>query len=241
VVLWHGLYLEAQMEEFLLKLAKRQPVVAVGEAVPEEARIGHEDYEGRFDPHVWMVPDLWLPVVDRVAKALSDLRPEDSALFEANAQAYKDEITALGSYAEGVLASVPDPARVLVTAHDAFGYFGRAYGYEVEGIQGISTESEAGLARIRDLVDLLVARDIRAVFVESTVSDRNVRALIEGAAAQGHEVRVGGELFSDAMGVPGSYEGTYLGMIDHNMTTIARALGGSAPTRGRLGRLAAGS
>ena len=155
-----------------------------------------------------MVPDLWLPVVDRVATALSDLRPQDSALFEANAQAYKDEITALGSYAEGVLASVPDPARVLVTAHDAFGYFGRAYGYEVEGIQGISTESEAGLARIRDLVDLLVARDIKAVFVESTVSDRNVRALIEGAAAQGHEVRVGGELFSDAMGRPGSYEGT---------------------------------
>lgn len=241
LVLWHGLYLEAQMEEFLLKLARRQPVVAVGEAVPQEARIGHEDYEGRFDPHVWMVPDLWLPVVDRVATALSDLRPEDSALFEANAQAYKDEITALGSYAEGVLASVPDPARVLVTAHDAFGYFGRAYGYEVEGIQGISTESEAGLARIRNLVDLLAARDIRAVFVESTVSDRNVRALIEGAAAQGHEVRVGGELFSDAMGLPGSYEGNYLGMIDHNMTTIARALGGEAPARGRLGRLAAGS
>src|SRR6056297_2373254 len=241
LVLWHGLYLEAQMEEFLLDLAERQRVVAVGEAVPEKARIGHEEYEGRFDPHVWMVPDLWLPVLDRVTMTLSDLRPEDRAFFDANAQAYKDEITALGSYAEGVLASVPDPARVLVTAHDAFGYFGRAYGYEVIGIQGISTESEAGLARIRDLVDMLVERDVRAVFVESSVSDRSVRALIEGAAAQGHEVRVGGELFSDAMGVPGSYEGTYLGMIDHNLTTIARALGGSAPARGRLGRLAAGS
>ena len=129
---------------------------------------------------------------------------------------------------------------MLVTAHDAFSYFGRAYDIEVMGIQGISTESEAGLQRIRDLVDTLVTRDIRAVFVESSVSDRNMRALIEGAAARGHSVSIGGELFSDAMGMPGTYEGTYLGMIDHNVTTITRALGGQAPERGRNGLLAAG-
>ena len=139
-----------------------------------------------------------------------------------------------------MLSTVPEEARVLVTAHDAFSYFGRAYGFEVLGIQGTSTESEAGLNRIRDLVDTLVDRRIGAVFVETSVSDRNMRALIEGAAARGHKVEIGGELFSDAMGEPGTYEGTYPGMIDHNVTTIARALGGTPPDRGMMGKLAAG-
>jgi manganese/zinc/iron transport system substrate-binding protein len=126
---------------------------------------------------------------------------------------------------------------VLVSAHDAFRYFGRAFGYEVLGIQGISTEAEAGLNRIGELVDVLVQRQVGAVFVESSVSERNVRALIEGAAARGHEVRIGGQLFSDAMGPAGTYEGTYLGMIDYNVTQIARALGGTAPERGYRGKL----
>ncbi|MBE0455047.1 MAG: zinc ABC transporter substrate-binding protein [Roseovarius sp.] len=239
LVLWHGLYLEAQMEEFLARLAARQPVVAVGEAVPESLRIAHPDYEGRFDPHVWMVPDLWRHVADGIAVALAEARPDAARDIARNARAFREDLDRLGVYATETLATIPPEARVLVTAHDAFGYFGRAYGFQVEGIQGISTESEAGLARIRDLVELLVARGIRAVFVESTVPDRNIRALIEGAAARGHEVRIGGELFSDAMGQPGTYEGTYTGMIDHNITTIARALGGQAPQRGLNGWLAA--
>jgi manganese/zinc/iron transport system substrate-binding protein len=121
---------------------------------------------------------------------------------------------------------------VLVSAHDAFRYFGKAYGFEVIGIQGLSTESEAGLNRIETLVDLLIARDVGAVFFESSVSNRNVQALIDGAAAQGHTVRIGGQLFSDAMGAPGTYKGTYIGMLDHNITTIIRALGGEAPAHG---------
>ena len=241
LVLWHGLYLEAQMEEFLLKLARRGHVVAVGEAVPEAELIGHEDYAGKFDPHVWMVPELWAHVVRRVGQALSETAPEHAAVFAANAAAHIAEIEKLGVYATERLATVPAPSRVLLTAHDAFGYFGRAYGFEVVGIQGISTESEAGLNRIRSLTNMLLERDIRAVFVETSVSDRNIRALIEGAAAQGHEVKIGGELFSDAMGEPGSYEGTYIGMIDHNTTIIAAALGGQVPARGLNGKLAAGS
>lgn len=241
LVLWNGLYLEAQMEEFLLDLAARQPVVAVAEALPENLLIGHDDYEGRFDPHVWMNPNLWSRVVIAVRDALIAVAPEDEAAFRANADAHLAEIAELANYATRVLTSVPAESRVLLSAHDAFNYFGSAYGYEVIGIQGISTESEAGLQRVAELVDLLVSRDIRAVFVESSVSDRNIRALIEGAAAQGHEVVVGGELFSDAMGEAGTYEGTYVGMIDHNATTIARALGGEAPERGMRGRLAAGS
>ena len=121
---------------------------------------------------------------------------------------------------------------MLVTAHDAFNYFGRRYGYEVVGIQGLSTESEAGVLDIERLVDLLVEREVGAVFIESTVSERNIRALIDGAAARGHAVTIGGELFSDAMGGAGTYEGTYIGMIDHNVTAIALALGGEAPAGG---------
>ncbi len=130
------------------------------------------------------------------------------------------------------MATIPEQQRVLVTAHDAFGYFGRAYSINVRGIQGISTESEAGLADINRLVNFIVKNDIPAVFVESSVPKKNVRALIEGASAQGHQLLIGGELYSDAMGPPGTWEGTYPGMIDHNATTITRALGGTAPDGG---------
>ena len=240
VVLWNGLYLEAQMEDLLLDLGQRKPVVAVGEAVPQDQLISHADYEGRFDPHVWMVPELWSHVVTRVAQALTDVRPDLAAVFAERTQTYLTEIAAVGAYARDVLSRVPEPARVLVTAHDAFGYFGRAYGYEVLGVQGISTESEAGLDRIRSLTNTLVKRGIGAVFVESSVTDRNLRALIEGAAAQGHTVQIGGELFSDAMGQPGTYEATYVGMVDHNATVIAAALGATVPDRGLNGQLSAG-
>ncbi|MDV7141622.1 zinc ABC transporter substrate-binding protein [Tropicimonas sp. TH_r6] len=241
LVLFHGLYLEAQMEAFFQKLARKGTVVAVGEALPRDLLLGHADYDDKFDPHVWMVPEIWVQVIPVIRDALSDAMPEAVDEFAANADAFVQEVTGLGGYARKVLATVPEQSRVLVTAHDAFNYFGRDYGFEVLGIQGISTESEAGLNRIGELVELLVTRDIGAVFVESSVSDRNIRALIEGAAARGHEVSIGGELFSDAMGETGTYEGTYLGMIDHNMTTITRALGGEAPERGMVGRLAAGA
>ena len=238
LVLWNGLYLEAQLEEFLLELGETRPVIAVAEAIPDTQLIGSEEYEGRFDPHVWMNPNLWSRVVMATRDAMIETAPEQADVFTANAAAHLAELSELAVYSQSVLASIPADSRVLVTAHDAFNYFGAAYGFEVVGIQGISTESEAGLQRISELVDMLVARDVRAVFVETSVSDRNIRALIEGAAAQGHEVVIGGELYSDAMGAPGTYEGTYLGMIDHNVTTIARALGGQAPERGRIDELA---
>lgn len=240
LVLWHGLYLEAQMEEFFAKLAQQRQIVAVAETLPRDILLAHQDYANRFDPHVWMAPLLWSGVVNAVRDALTVAMPDGAADFAANAQAHRAELDALHAYAVASLQTVPQDRRVLVTAHDAFSYFGREYGFEVMGIQGISTESEAGLNRIAELVDVLVDRRIAAVFVESSVSDRNIRALAEGAAARGHKVRIGGELFSDAMGPDGTYEGTYIGMIDHNVTTIATALGGTAPARGMSGRLAVG-
>ncbi len=237
LVLAHGLYLEAQMEDFLKQLAQRRAVVAVAETLPAELLMRHDDYADKYDPHVWMNPDLWAQVVVEIRDALIKVRPSAEAAFRANAKTHLADIRGLADYARKVLASVPAESRVLVTAHDAFNYFGAAYGFDVVGIQGISTESEAGLKRISDLVDMIVQRKIKAVFVESSVSDRNIRALIEGAAARGHEVVIGGELFSDAMGETGTYEGTYLGMIDHNATIITRALGGDAPRGGWRGEL----
>jgi len=237
LVLWHGLGLEAQLMAFLADMARSRRVVAVADAIPPDQLRPFADYPGRYDPHLWMVPALWLQVVDAVHAAITEADPAGAAGYAIAAATYRDEILALSDYAAEMLATVPAPARVLVTAHDAFGYFGEAYGFEVLGVQGISTESEAGVQRITALVDLLVTRNITAVFVESSVSDRALRALVEGAAARGHEVSIGGTLYSDAMGPDGTYEGTYVGMIDHNVTTIARALGGTAPARGMAGRL----
>lgn len=241
LVLWHGLYLEAQMEAFFHEFAQTRNVVAVAESIPRNLLISHDTYKDKFDPHVWMDPERWVYVVRAIRDAMINREPAIEPYLRENTDRHLADIAKLTAYARQVLASVPADQRVLVTAHDAFNYFGRAFDFEVVGIQGISTESEAGLNRVAELVDLLVDRKVRAVFVESSVSDRNVRALIEGAASRGHKVIIGGQLFSDAMGPDGTYEGTYLGMIDHNVTTITRALGGTAPERGMVGRLVAGS
>lgn len=241
LVLWHGLYLEAQMERFFEDLGRKRAVVAVADALPKDDLLSHPDYEGRYDPHVWMDPKTWIAVVDEVTRALTKAQPAGAETFAQNASTYRAELEKLATYAAETVAQVPESQRVLVTAHDAFSYFGRAFGFEVIGIQGISTNSEAGLNRISSLVDELVEREIGAVFVETSVSDRNMRALVEGAAARGHEVVIGGSLYSDAMGEPGSYEGTYIGMIDHNVTTIARALGAPVDAGGMNGKLVQGS
>ncbi len=236
-VFWNGLYLEAQLEEFLEKLAKRKPVFAIGEAVPEDLRRSSVAYPDRYDPHIWMTPDLWPYVVEAARDALIGLDPEGADIYAANTKDYLLQVSALAAYTHESLATVPKDKRVLVTAHDAFGYFGRSYDFEVVGIQGLSTESEAGLQRVDQIVSLIVERNIQSIFVETSVPVRNVRALIEGAAAQGHKVVVGGQLFSDAMGSAGTYTGTYIGMIDSNVTLITNSLGGKAPAAGFQGKL----
>ncbi|SDQ82684.1 manganese/zinc/iron transport system substrate-binding protein [Pseudovibrio sp. Tun.PSC04-5.I4] len=240
VIFANGLYLEAQMEDLLLKLQERKPVFFIGEAIEPVKLEGSTAYSDRFDPHVWMSPTLWQGAVASVTQAFISMDPENEEDYQNNAVAYLAEIQELSEYGAKILKTVPKNRRVLVTAHDAFTYLGRDFDLEVVGIQGISTNSEAGLQRIEMLVKLLVDRKVTAVFVESSVSERNVRALVEGAAARGHTVEVGGELFSDAMGQSNTYEGTYIGMIDHNMTTVTRALGGEAPLQGMQGKLGAG-
>lgn len=239
VVFYSGLLLEGKMTDVFVQLATGgRPVFPVTSGLDAADVIEPPDLHGHADPHVWMDARLWSKAVDVVADALSGHDPGGAAQYRSNAAAYKAELAKLDEYVRRVIGSIPEKQRVLITAHDAFRYFGRAYGVEVLGIQGISTESEAGLEDIKRLVDRIVNDRIAAVFVETSVADKNVRALIEGAKARGHTVSIGGSLFSDAMGAPGTYEGTYIGMIDHNATLIARALGGEAPAGGMQGKLA---
>jgi manganese/zinc/iron transport system substrate-binding protein len=236
VVFYVGLLLEGQMTDVLKKVGRRRPVFAVAERI-DEAYLLQDEATGHPDPHVWMDVRGWMKAVETAADALAGFDPSNEALYRKNAADYLAELEKLDAYAKRVIGAIPGDQRVMITAHDAFRYLGRAYGIEVLGIQGISTESEAGLKDINRIVGLLVDRRIPAVFVETSVSDKNVRALVEGAASRGHEVTIGGELFSDAMGKAGTYEGTYIGMIDHNATTISRALGGDPPDGGMQGKL----
>lgn len=239
VVFYSGLMLEGKMADALVRLARSgKPVYAVTELLEEKYLLEPESLKGHFDPHVWMDVSAWGRAVDAVARSLSEFDPPGAAEYQRRAREYQGQLERLHEYVRKVIATVPKRQRVLITAHDAFNYFGRAYDIQVKGIQGISTESEAGLEDINRLVAFIVEHDVQAVFVESSVADKNVRALIEGAAARGRKVAIGGTLYSDAMGPAGTYEGSYVGMLDHNATTITRALGGQAPERGMQGKLA---
>lgn len=231
LVFYNGLYLEGKMSDVLFRVRSvGKPVHAVTETILEnpEYLLDADDGSEYTDPHVWMDVSGWMQAVAVITDVLIAFDPDNRELYTLNSEAYLAKLKALDQYAKQAMATIPSERRVLVTAHDAFNYLGRAYGIEVRGIQGISTESEAGVKDLKDLVDFLVQRSIPAVFVESSVADKNVRALVEGAQARGHSVVIGGELFSDAMGPEGTYEGTYIGMIDHNITTIVNALGGDA-------------
>ncbi len=240
IVFYNGLNLEGRMGDAFVRVATSgRPVHAVTELLEEAYLLEPEGFNGHHDPHVWMDPNGWIKATEVVITKLSDFDSANSALYRSNGASFIEQLRKLDAYAKQTLATVAKERRVLVTAHDAFNYFARANDLEVHGIQGISTDSQAGVRKIEETIDMLVTRRIPAVFTESSVSDKNIRSLVEGAHARGHEVAIGGQLFSDAMGVQGTYEGTYIGMIDHNITSIVRALGGEAPERGMNGKLAA--
>jgi len=224
MVLYSGLHLEGRMLEPIKAMAKFKPVIAIGEAVPVDQR---RTFEGGHDgdPHVWMDASLWSLAALRMRDELIKLAPADKDGFTARAEQIAAQMAELHVWAKRRLAQIPPDRRVLVTAHDAFNYFGRAYGVEVMAIQGVSTDSEAGLRDMNALVETLVSRKIKAVFVETSVPQRTIQALVEGCKARGHEIVIGGELYSDALGGPGSGAETYAGMLRHNVETIAKALG----------------
>ncbi|MBX3414461.1 MAG: zinc ABC transporter substrate-binding protein [Pirellulales bacterium] len=239
VVFYSGLMLEGRMGDTFAKVARSgKPVFAVTEGIDETYLREPPEFAGHWDPHVWMDVAAWSKAVEYIAEMLAQYDPAHADEYRQRAAAYQAELKQLDDYTRQVIASVPAAQRYLITAHDAFGYFSRAYDIPVRSVQGISTESEAGVDDINELVDFLVGNQVPAIFVESSVSQKSVEAVREGARSKGHDVKIGGQLYSDAMGPAGSYEGTYLGMIDHNATTIARALGGEAPERGLHGKLA---
>ncbi len=232
IVFFNGLMLEGKMAETLHKLAEKKRSVAVAERLSAE-RLGHSAAAHEHpDPHVWMDVSLWSEVAQVIGDELSQYDPANAEQYRARTTALRAKLDALHQYGILHIAAIPDDQRVLVTSHDAFRYFGKAYKIEVEAIQGISTESEAGLQRVNDLVDMLVSRKVKAVFVESSVPRESIEALLLGAASRDHKVTIAAELYSDAMGDAGTYEGTYLGMMDHNLTSIAKALGSSSVPAG---------
>lgn len=238
VIFYVGLLLEGRMTDALIAVGRSKPVYAVTQLIDDAYLI---EAQGHYDPHVWMDVSAWSQAVEAVAEALAEFDPSGAAYYRRNADAYQKELKVLHAYGLERIDTIPTPGPggepILITSHDAFNYFGKAYGLDVQGVQGLSTVSEAGLQRINELIDRIVANDVPAVFIESTVSPQNIQALIEGARARGHEIRIGGELYSDAMGPKGSYEGTYIGMLDHNITIVTRALGGEAPAHGLQGKL----
>lgn len=232
-VFYSGLMLEHRMEEALEQLAGTgRNVFAVTEKLDRNRLRSPPDFAGQYDPHVWMDVSLWSECLPLVADKLASLDPEHATDFQQRAQAAQAEMKELHEYIRRVIESIPPENRVLVTAHDAFGYFSVSYGIEVRSVQGVTTESEAGIQDVNALVDFLVEKKLPAIFVESSVNSKNIQAVIEGCQSRGVTVKIGGELYSDAMGAGGTYEGTYIGMLDANATRIAHALGGTPPARG---------
>lgn len=222
VILYSGLHLEANMLKAFEKMKEKKPVIAIGEAVPEAELL--KDETGAIDPHIWFDITLWKKALNAAVTEIGELIPEHQEQLTQNMEQYFLKLDQLQAESSKQLQEIPEAQRILVTAHDAFGYFGRAYGIEVVGLQGLSTEDEIGLSDIDDTIALLKEHRVPAVFIESSINPNSIQAVIEGAKKNGIEVQLGGELYSDAMGAEGTEEGTYLGMYAYNVATITKGL-----------------
>ncbi|MBF6057316.1 MULTISPECIES: metal ABC transporter solute-binding protein, Zn/Mn family [Thiomicrorhabdus] len=221
LILYNGLHLEGKMQDIFEKMARKKAVFAVSDKIPEENLIQHGKVH---DPHIWFNVQLWIEAGKRITEILSQQDPKHAQIYQQRSQAYLKQLQELNSWVHQQIELIPQQKRILITAHDAFNYFGHAYGIKVMGLQGISTAAEFGLQDVKYLKDVIVANKISAVFVESSVSPKFIQSLVAGVKAEGHELKIGGELFSDAMGIKGTPEGTYIGMVKHNVHTIVEAL-----------------
>ena len=225
MVFYVGLELEGKMEDILEQFSEKGRGYAISKSISEEKLLpAQEGMSGTYDPHVWFDTALWAETVVSVEKTLSEIDPDHAAVYAANAAAYKKMLVELDQWVRDEVATIPQEQRVMITAHDAFNYFGKAYEVDVRGVQGISTASDYGLKDLEELINLIVEKKIKAIFVETSVSGKSIEALQEGVKAKGHDVKIGGTLFSDAMGDPGTDAGTYAGMVRSNVTTIVNAL-----------------
>jgi manganese/zinc/iron transport system substrate-binding protein len=239
IIFYNGLHLEAKVADVLADMSGDTKTVAVTEGVDRTLLLSPPELEGQSDPHLWFDVQLWMKAVEKVRDTLSEFNPEDETVYQNNTERYLAELTELHEYVKTQAELVPPEQRVLVTAHDAFNYFGKAYGFEVRGLQGINTATEAGIADVQDLATFIAERRIPAIFVESSVSSKSLEAVKAAVKSKGFDVEIGGELFSDAMGSAGTPEGTYIGMVRHNIDTIVKGLikesGGQTPLTGESG------
>lgn len=224
IVFYSGLFLEAQLDDILQQLSERQTVIAVSSKMDRSQLRPSPAYADEYDPHIWFDVPLWSQGVYVVRDTLIAADPDNAAAYTANAEVYLAQLNELDVYVREQAARVPEQQRVLITAHDAFGYFGDAYGFDVLGLQGISTASEAGTGDVQALANFIASNRIPALFIESSVPVRNVEAVQAAVRDRGFDVAIGGQLFSDAMGDSGTPEGTYIGMVRHNIDTIVGAL-----------------
>lgn len=221
IVLFNGLHLEGKMQDIFEKLARKKPVHAIAEHIDPAVLIDHGQYP---DAHIWFDLTLWQQAGERVLNILIKQDPKNKKDYQQQAEQYLAKLAKLHDWTQQQIDLVPENQRVLITAHDAFGYFGKAYGIKVMGLQGISTAAEFGLQDIKRLKDVIVKNQVKAVFVESSVSPRFIESLVAGVKAEGHSVTIGGELYSDAMGPKGTVTDNFLGMVEHNVNTIVKAL-----------------
>ncbi len=224
IVFYNGLHLEGKMGEVMEKLGHSKPVIAISSEVPDSMLRAVPGFQGTHDPHIWFDVKLWKESVKAISGFLQEYDSVNASLYRSNGQKYMQKMDSLHESVKVKITEIPQAQRVLITAHDAFGYFGDAYGIEVRGLQGISTVSEFGLRDVTELVNFIIKRKIKAIFVETSVSQKSINAVVEGCHQKGWDVKVGGSLYSDAMGATGTPEGNYLGMVSKNVETIVNAL-----------------
>ncbi len=229
IIFYNGLHLEGKMQDVFEKMAKQKKVIAIGDVIEKKQLIvtfdgGTNESSKTYDPHIWFSVPLWIEAVKHIGETMQQIDPTNAKDYENNTKIYLVQLAMLQKEVKEDLQTIPVNQRLLITSHDAFGYFGKTYRMEVKGLQGISTVTEFGLKDVTQMVDLIVSRKIKAIFVESSVASKPLEAVVEGCKKRGHEVAIGGTLFSDAMGAEGTEEGSYIGMVKYNVKTIVEAL-----------------
>ncbi|MFT5737514.1 MAG: manganese/zinc/iron transport system substrate-binding protein [Maribacter sp.] len=224
VVFYSGLHLEGKLVDVFEKMGRNTNTIALAEVLDKNTLIGSEYFASSFDPHIWFNIQYWKQLTIYLTSELSKLDPNNSTFFEKNKSVYLEQLDTLEEEILKTIATLPEEKRILVTAHDAFNYFGEAYGFEVVGLQGLSTATEAGVQDVQNLAKLIIDKKVQAIFVETSVPKRTIEALKQAVLSKGFEVEIGGTLYSDALGNKGTDEGTYLGMFRYNVNTIVEAL-----------------
>lgn len=225
LIFYGGLHLEGKLVEVFEKMESQNiKTIAVSDALDTKTLIGSEYFASNYDPHIWFDVNNWELITNFVVQKLSEANPENKAFFEENGKTYIEELKALDAEIKSIISTLPEEKRILVTAHDAFNYFGQAYGFEVVGLQGLSTATEAGVQDVQNLATFIINKNVKAVFVESSVPKRTIEALQAAVNSKNHNVEIGGTLYSDALGNAGTPEGSYIGMFRYNVNTIVNAL-----------------